>query len=63
MTSQAYNNNVLLFLPQIWKAGMLMFFWLGFLPFILVEKRLLNSELWKQQYWGDMKNNIYEELS
>ena len=22
---------------------------------------LLNSELRKQQYWGDKKNNIYEE--
>ena len=33
MTSQAYNNNdVLLFLPQIWKTGMLMSLWLCFLP-------------------------------
>ena len=31
MTSQAYNNNVLVFLLQIWMTGMLMFFWLCFL--------------------------------
>ena len=52
MTSQAYNNNdVLLFLLQIWKTWMLMFLGLCFL------------ELRKQQYWGDTKNNLYEEWS
>ena len=29
-------------------------------PHFIVDKVLSNSELWKQQYWGDMKNNIME---
>ena len=30
-------------------------------PLILVVKVLLNYEFWKQQYWGDKKNNIHEQ--
>ena len=63
MTSQAYNNNdVLLFLTQISKAGMLdVLVTVLPPPSFWYRKVLLNSEPRKQQYWGDKKNNIHEE--
>ena len=61
MTSQAYNNNdVLLFLLQIWKAGML-FLWLCFLPLILLEKSVVKLRVSEAAILGDKKNNIHEE--
>ena len=63
MPSQAYSNNdVLLFLQQIWKTSMLMFLWLRFVsPHFGREECWINSEFRKQQHWGDKKNNIQEE--
>ena len=62
MTLQAYNNNdVLLFLRQIWKTGIFMFLWLCFLSPQFGREELLNSVFQKQEYWGDKKNNIHEE--
>ena len=62
MTSQAYkNNDVLLFLLQIWKTGRLMFLWLCFLPPILVEKSVVKLRALEAATVGDKKNNICEE--
>ena len=56
------DEDVLLFLLQIWKTRMLMFLWLCFLPpHFGIEEFNNNSELRKQQYWDDKKNNIREE--
>ena len=37
-------NNVLLFLLQIWKTGILMFLWLCFLPLILLAKSVVKFQ-------------------
>ena len=56
------DEDVLLSLLQIWKTRMLMFLWLCFLPpHFGIEESNNNSELRKQQYWDDKKNNIHEE--
>ena len=53
MISQAYNNNdVLLFLLQIWKTEMLIFLWLCPRPLILVEKSVVKFRASKAAMLG-----------